>query len=64
MVLRVCLGYIVSPYAKLYKSFDFSFIIIHKKSRSWRTKAKDWGVAIKPHVFWLMIVLEELERRN
>ena len=30
MVSRVCLGYIVSPYAIIYKSFDFSVMNIHK----------------------------------
>ena len=30
MVSRVCLGYIVSPYAIIYKSFDFSVMNIYK----------------------------------
>ena len=59
MVSRVCLGYIVSPYAIIYKSFDFSVMNIYiKKNRNWRINAEECGVAIKPHVSWQMIVLE------
>ena len=62
MVSRVCLGYVVSPYAIIYKSFDFNVMDIYKKkSRNWRTNAEECGVAINPHVFWPMIALE---RRN
>ena len=62
MVSGVCLCYIVSPYAIIYKSFDFRVMNIYKKtSRNWRTSAEECGVAIKPHVSSLMIALE---RRN
>ena len=59
MVSGVCLCYIVSPYAIIYKSFDFRVMNTYKKnSRNWRTNAEECGVAIKPHVSWLMIALE------
>ena len=62
MVSGVCLCYIVSPYAIIYKSFDFRVMNIYKKkSRNWRTNAEECGVTIKPYVSWLMIALE---RRN
>ena len=62
MVSGVCLCYIVSPYAIIYKSFDFvSWLFIKKNSRNWRTNAEECGVAIKPHVSLLMIALQ---RRN
>ena len=62
MVSGICLCYIVSPYVLIYKSFDFRVMNIYKKnSRNWRTNAEEFGVTIKPHVSWLMIVLE---RRN
>ena len=62
MVSGVCLCYIVSAYAIIYKSFDFRVMNIYKKkSRNWRTNAKECGVAIKPHVSWLMLALK---RRN
>ena len=58
MVSRICLGYIVSPYAIM--SFEFSVMNIYKISRNWRTNAEECGVAIKLHVdvSWLMIVQE------
>ena len=56
MVSKICLGYPVSPYAIM--SIEFSVMDIHKISRNWRTNAEECGVAIKPHVSWLMIVLE------
>ena len=57
MVPRVCLGYIVSHYAIIYKSFDFSVMNIYKISRNWSTNAEECDEAIKPHVSWLMIAL-------
>ena len=56
MVSRICLGYTVSPYAII--SIEFSVMNIYKISRNWRPNAEECGVAIKPHVSWLMIVLE------
>ena len=56
MVSRICLGYTVSPYAIM--SIEFSVMNIYKISRNWRTNAEECGVAIKPHVSWLMIDLE------
>ena len=56
MVSRICLSYTVSPYAIM--SIEFSVMNIYKISRNWRTNVEECGVAIKPHVSWLMIVLE------
>ena len=39
-------------------SIEFSVMNIYKISRNWRINAEECGVAIKPHVSWLMIVLE------
>ena len=60
MVSIACLGLIVSPYAIIYTSFVFSVMNIYKKKyRNWRTNAEECGVAIKSHVSWPMMALEE-----